>query len=88
MTEDDLRKDWKLGTVTRAVDYCHCCEQQTRCGLISFDDSTMDTLHAKHMHRDGSFTTLFVVGARVAQMKGGQGVSIVDVLLGNKRPKP
>ncbi len=81
MTEDDLREDWKLGTITRAIEYCPHCEQQTRCGLIAFDDGSLDTLHAKHMHRDGSFAELFIVGARVAQRKDSQGLSIVDVLI-------
>lgn len=80
-TEQDLLNEWKLGTVTRAIEYCQCCKQQTRCGLIQFDDGSLDTLHVQHMHRDGSSPDKFAIGARVAQKKDSHGLSAVSVLL-------
>ncbi len=78
---EDILEDWKLGTVTRAIEYCPHCQQQTRCGVMTFDDGSVDTLHVKHMHRDGSFADKFIVGARIAQRKDSPGVSLFEVLL-------
>jgi len=80
-TEQDLLADWDLGTVTRAIEYCPHCEQQTRAGAIEMDDGSGWTLNVRYMHRDGSFNRNFVVGARVARKKGTNGLSLVAVLL-------
>ena len=75
-----MKDGWKFGSVDRAIEYCKCCQQQIRCGLVRFDDGTFDTLHVGRMHRDGSFTGDFTVGTRVAQMIKTGGYSLARII--------